>query len=63
MFGAVEIKQKHVDVDQHKYSGYGIGFGRKGLFSHPSGGTAKNVIIFGVDMSLKQRLIIEKKIF
>ena len=31
---------------------YGIGFDRKRFFfSHPSGGTGRNVIIFGVDMS------------
>ena len=28
-----------------------IGFDRTGFFSHPSGGTGKNVMIFGVDMS------------
>ena len=50
LFGAVKLT-KHVDVDLYKYSGYGIGFDRKGFFSHPSGGTGKNVIIFGVDMS------------
>ena len=31
LFGAVKLR-KHVDVDQYKYSGYGIGFGRKGFF-------------------------------
>ena len=33
------------------YSGYGIGFDRKTVFSFPSGGFGQNVIIFGVDMS------------
>ena len=33
------------------YSGYGIGFDRKGSFSFPSGGYGQNAIIFGVDMS------------
>ena len=28
LFGAVKLT-KHVDVDQYKYSGYGIGFDRK----------------------------------
>ena len=28
-----------------------IGFGRTGFFSHPSEGSGKNVMIFGVDMS------------
>ena len=32
------------------------------FFSHPSGRTGRNVIIFGVDMSYLQRLIIGKKI-
>ena len=50
LFGAVKLT-KHIDVDLHKYSGYGIGFDRKGFFPHPSGGTGKNVIIFGVAMS------------
>ena len=35
LFGAVSLT-KHVDIDQYKYSGYGIGFGR-------------NVIIWGAD--------------
>ena len=34
-----------------KYSGYGIGFDRKGSFSFPSGGFGQNVVIFGEDMS------------
>ena len=29
-FGAVKLT-KHVDVDQHKHSGYGIGFDGKGM--------------------------------
>ena len=29
LFGAVSLT-KHADIDQHKYSGYGIGFDRKG---------------------------------
>ena len=31
LFGAVKLT-KHPDVDQYKYSGYGIGFDRKDLF-------------------------------
>ena len=31
LFGAVRLT-KHVDVDQYKYVGYGIGFDRKGFF-------------------------------
>ena len=48
LFGAVKLT-KHADVDQYKYSGYGIGFDRKGFFSDPSGGNGRNVICFGVD--------------
>ena len=35
---------KNVDIDKHKYSGYGIAFDRLGIIPHPSGGTGKNVI-------------------
>ena len=31
LFGAVKLT-KHVDIDQYKYSGYGIRFDRKGFF-------------------------------
>ena len=49
LFGAVKLT-KNVDIDQYKYSGYGIGFDRKGTFSFGNG-SGRNVIIFGVDMS------------
>ena len=49
MFGAVSLT-KHVDIDQYKYSGYGIGFDRKEGFS-VGNEFGRNVIIFGVDMS------------
>ena len=60
LFGVVKLT-KYVDVDQYKYSGYGIGFDKKGFFSHPSGGTGKNVIIFGGDMSSSPRIDNKKK--
>ena len=41
---------KNADIDQYKYSGYGIGFDRKGQFSFGNG-FGRNVIIFGVDMN------------
>ena len=50
LFGAVKLT-KNADIDKYKYSGYEIGFDGKRFFSHPSGGTGRNVIIFGVDMS------------
>ena len=55
MFGAVSLT-KNADIDKYKYSGYGIGFDRHGFFSHPSGGTGRNVIIFGVDMSSSTKI-------
>ena len=50
LFGAVKLI-KNIDIDKYKYFGYGIGFDGKGFYSHPSGGTGKNAIIFGADMS------------
>ena len=49
MYGAVELT-KHPDIDQCKYSGYGIGFDRKGCFLLRNE-VGRSVIIFGVDMS------------
>ena len=43
LFGAVSLT-KHVDVDQSKYSGYSIGFDRKGEFSFGND-LCRNVII------------------
>ena len=42
---------KNADNDKYKYSGYELGFNRYGLYSHPSGGIGRNVIIFEVDIS------------
>ena len=41
---------KNAGIDKYKYSGYGIGFDRLRLFSHPTGRSRKNVKILGVDM-------------
>ena len=41
-FGAAKLT-KHVDIDKYRLSNYGIGFDRKGFFSHRSGGTGRNV--------------------
>ena len=48
LFGSVKLT-KHVDVDLYRYSGYGVGFDRKGsyLIGNEIG---INVIIFGVYM-------------
>ena len=50
-----------VSLTKYKYFGYGIGFDRQGYFSHPSGGTGRNVIIFGVDMSSSRKIDNRKK--
>ena len=52
---------KNNDTDKYGYCGYGIGFDRHGFFSHPSGGTGRNVIIFGVDMSSSRKIDNRKK--
>ena len=49
MFGAVTLT-KQDDFDEYKYSGYGIGFDRKGKFSVDNG-FGRSCIIFGVDRS------------
>ena len=50
LFGAVKLT-KNSDIDKYKYFGYGIGFNGRRFYSHPRGGTGRNVIIFGVDMN------------
>ena len=51
MFGGVKLT-KNADPDKYLYSGYGIGFDTRGQYSLPAGSVGKNVIIFGIDMSL-----------
>ena len=48
LFGVVSLT-KDVDIDNYEYSGYCIGFSRKGEFS-VGNRIGKNVIIFEVDM-------------
>ena len=60
LFGAVTLT-KNADIDKYGYSGYGIGFDRKGSFSFSSGGYGQNVIIFGVDMSSSIHIDNKKK--
>ena len=50
LFGAVSIT-KNADTDKNKYSGYGIGFNRTGVYLLPYGSFGRNIVIFGVDMS------------
>ena len=42
---------KNVDTDKYKYQDHGIGFELTETFTLPDGGTVKNVIILGVDMT------------
>ena len=39
------------DTSKYIYSGCGLVFDSTGQFSHPQGGMARNIIIFGVDLS------------
>ena len=59
MFGAVSLT-KHADIDQYKYSGYGIGFDKKGEFTFGNA-FGRNCIIFGVDMSSSVQIDNKKK--
>ena len=59
LFGAVSLS-KHADTDQYKYSGYGIGFDRKGEFTFGNA-FGRNYIIFGVDMSSSVHVDNKKK--
>ena len=45
----------------YKYSEYGVGFDRRSLFLHPSGGNGQNVIIFRVDTSSSTKIDNRKK--
>ena len=49
MFGAVKLT-KHVDINQYKYSGYGIEFDRNEFYSIGDE-IGRNIILFGVDIS------------
>ena len=60
LFGGVTLT-KNADIDKYEYSGYGIGFDRKGSFSFAGGGYGQNVIIFGVDMSFTTHIDNKKK--
>ena len=60
LFGPVSLT-KNADIDKYKYSGYGIGFDKKGSFSFPGGRLGKNVTILGVDMSSSTNIDNAKK--
>ena len=50
LFGSVKLT-KNADPNKYQYSGYGIGFDSRSIFSVSDFDWGKNVIIFGVDMS------------
>ena len=58
LFGAIALV-KNVDIDQYKYSGYGIEFDRKGIFSSGNG-FGRNLVIF-VGMSSSVHVDNKKK--
>ena len=60
LFGAVTLT-KNANIEKYGYSGYGIGFDRRGSFSFPGGGFGQNVLIFGVDMSSSAHIDNKKK--
>ena len=53
MFGAIDAARPNntKDPDNFIYSGWGIGFDGSGTFGRHESGTARNVIIFEVDMT------------
>ena len=60
LFGAVTLT-KNTSIDKYGYSGYGIGFDGRTVFSIPSSGFGQNVITFGVDMSSSVHVDDKKK--
>ena len=62
LFGAAKLV-KTADIEKYKYSGYGIGFDTKGIFSYPTGGFGKNVIFLEQIWALLYMLVIRKKNF
>ena len=55
LFASVKVT-KSVDIEKYGYSGYEIGFDRKGFFSYRSWGTGRNVMIFEVDISSSKKI-------
>ena len=60
MLGAATLTKKK-DIDKYGYSGYGIGFDKRGSCSFPGGGFGQNVLIFGFDMSFSEHIDNKKK--
>ena len=53
LFGAIKVTKPGdtTDTDKYIYSSYGLGFDSTSQFTHPQGGMARNIIIFGVHSS------------
>ena len=62
LFGAITFT-KNADIEQYGYSGYGIGFDRRGSFSFLGGRFGQNKLIFGVDMSSSAHIDSKKKTY
>ena len=60
LFSVVKLL-KNVDIDKYKYSGYGFLCDMKGTLGFPATRFGRNVIIFGVDMSLFANIDNKKK--
>ena len=60
LFRAAKLT-KNADIGKYKYSGYGIGFDRRGIFSFSGTGLGRNVIVFRVDMSSSTKIDNKKK--
>ena len=60
LFGAVTLT-KNANINKYGYSGYGLGYDRRGSFSFLSGGFGQHVLIFGVDMSSSTHIDNKKK--
>ena len=60
LFGAVTLT-KNADIDKYGYSGYPIGFDRRGSFSFPGSRHGQNMLIFGVDKSFSTHIDNKKK--
>ena len=62
MLGAVTLI-KDIDIDDYRYSYYGIGFDKKKELFTFGNGFRRNVVIFGVDMSSSVHADNEKRYF
>ena len=60
LFVAVTLTKK-ADIDKYGYSGYGIGFDRRGSSSFPGCGFGQSLLIFGVDISFSAHIDTKKR--